>query len=295
MVTRDFTAKLLFVLLCLSLSALSQAAEIMRWDRTPLRIGLPVGAERIIEMDRNVRIGLPPTIANPEVLRVQSAGGVLYMKAHEAFDVERVRLQDIETGEVFLFDLYADNSASDEPIRIIYEATSRTHTDRTQSSATRKPSSSTPGSVPNDVASRVSEAMTGQRSSQALPAPIVLTRYAAQSLYAPLRTIESVPGIARAPMRLPESITTLLPAYPFEVKAVAGWQYQGYEVTAFQIRNLDAQRSFQMDPRHLQGRFYSATFMHETLKPAGYLEDSTTLFLVTKGRIAESLIGGGQL
>lgn len=295
MVTRNYKAKWSTILVSLTLSSWINATEIMHWDRTPLRIGLPVGEERLIEMERNVRIGLPPTIANPEVLRVQSAGGVLYLKAHEMFDVERVRLQDIETGEVFLFDLYADQSASNEPIRIVYDAASNVSGQRAPVRAANTTASTSLPTVPNEVANRVAEAMTGQRSSKALPSPIVLTRYAAQSLYAPLRTIESVPGVARSPMRLPETITTLLPAYPFEVKALAGWQYQGYEVTAFQIRNLDPQRSFQLDPRHLQGRFYSATFMHETLTPAGHLEDSTTLFLVTQGRIADALIGGGRL
>lgn len=295
MVIHNVKAKWSTVVVCLTLSSWIQATEIMHWDRTPLRIGLPVGDERIIEMERNVRIGLPPTIANPEVLRVQSAGGVLYLKAHEMFDVERVRLQDIETGEVFLFDLYADQSASNEPIRIVYNAASNVSAQRAPARAASANATTSPSTVPNDVANRVAEAMTGQGSAQSLPAPIVLTRYAAQSLYAPLRTLESVPGIARAPMRLPETISTLLPAYPFEVKALAGWQYQGYEVTAFQIRNLDAQRSFQLDPRHLQGRFYSATFMHETLNPSDHLEDSTTLFLVTQGRIADALIGGGRL
>ena len=276
------------------------AVEILRWDRTPLRIALPVGEERIIEMDRNMRIGLPRAIANSDVLRVQSAGGVLYLKAHESFDIERVRLQDIETGEVILFDLYADKAASSEPVKIVYDTPARQSSKTPSSVASSSRSAgnaASSSSASASVAERVSEALTGNTAATRprLPAPIVLTRYAAQSLYAPLRTIEEVPGITRSPMRLPTVVTTLLPGYPVEVTPIAGWQYQGYEVTAFQIKNKDAQRAFRLDPRHLQGRFYSATFMHESIHEAGHFDDSTTLFLVTQGSISAALIGGGAL
>ncbi|KYZ87776.1 hypothetical protein A3Q32_10445 [Alcanivorax sp. KX64203] len=57
------------------------AVEIHHWERKPIPVDLPVGEERIVLIDRNVRIGLPAELADPEVLRVQSVGGALYLKA----------------------------------------------------------------------------------------------------------------------------------------------------------------------------------------------------------------------
>ncbi len=46
------------------------------------------------------------------------------------------------------------------------------------------------------------------------PLPVLLTRYAAQSLYAPLRTLEPVAGIRPVVPPLPRQITTLYPSEP---------------------------------------------------------------------------------
>ncbi|MEA9404595.1 DUF3438 family protein, partial [Pseudomonas aeruginosa] len=47
------------LLLMLALPALAQAVEILRWERIPLAIPLTVGQERIVFVDRNVRVGVP--------------------------------------------------------------------------------------------------------------------------------------------------------------------------------------------------------------------------------------------
>ena len=46
-----------------------------------------------------------------------------------------------------------------------------------------------------------------------------------------------------------------------------------------------------LDPRVLQGDFLTATFQHETLGPRGTPEDTTVLYLVTRGHgLAQSLL-----
>ena len=46
-----------------------------------------------------------------------------------------------------------------------------------------------------------------------------------------------------------------------------------------------------LDPRVLQGDFLTATFQHEALGPRGTTEDTTVLYLVTRGRgLAQSLL-----
>ncbi|PCF94081.1 TIGR03749 family integrating conjugative element protein [Vreelandella nigrificans] len=246
----------------------SWAVEIIEWERRPMDIPLPVGIERIVILDRNVRVGLPGPIANAETLRVQSSGGVLYLLAHEAFDAQRVQLQDVESGEILLVDLSARDGASDEDIRIV-EAEDRTSQETAQ--------------------------QQGQESAQqgvALPpVPVALTRYAAQSLYAPMRAVETVPGVRRVPMRLPDNLPTLMPALPVTAKPLAAWTLNGYTVTAIRLTNNDASRAFELDPRWLQGEFYSASFMHPSIGPQGSVEDTTSLFVVTRGNgLAQSML-----
>ncbi|EJA5030794.1 TIGR03749 family integrating conjugative element protein, partial [Salmonella enterica] len=115
------------------------------------------------------------------------------------------------------------------------------------------------------------------------PLPVVLTRYAAQTLYAPLRTVEALPGIHPLPLRLPAHITTLYPSEPLDIRPLAAWGRGEYSVVALRVRNTGNGKVV-TDPRVLAGRFVAATFQHRWLGPAGQPEDTTTLYLVMQGR-----------
>lgn len=278
------------ILACLASAVLAGdalAVEVMHWERRPLAIPLPVDEERIVTLDRNVRVGLPPALADPEVLRVQSAGGVLYLKAFEAFETQRVRVQDVESGDVLLLDLSAREGASSEEILVVDSR----EASPARASASRSPSGSTSGSsgAQASEASRPSAQASGRAT--ATPVPVLLTRHAAQSLYAPQRTIEPLRGVSRVPMRLPESLSTLLPSLPVSATPLGAWRLDGWTVTAVKLENNDRRRAFELDPRWLQGEFYSATFMHPYLAPRGSVEDTTTVFLVTRrGGLDRALI-----
>ncbi|EKC2694511.1 TIGR03749 family integrating conjugative element protein, partial [Salmonella enterica] len=110
-----------------------------------------------------------------------------------------------------------------------------------------------------------------------------LTRYAAQTLYAPLRTVEALPGIHPLPLRLPAHITTLYPSEPLDIRPLAAWGRGEYSVVALRVRNTGNGKVV-TDPRVLAGRFVAATFQHRWLGPAGQPEDTTTLYLVMQGR-----------
>src|SRR3546814_12976788 len=78
----------------------AQAVEILRWERLPLAVPLVVGQERIVFIDRNVRVGIPVSVG--ERLRVQSAGGAVYLRANEPIEPTRLQLQDADTGALIL-------------------------------------------------------------------------------------------------------------------------------------------------------------------------------------------------
>src|SRR3546814_1041600 len=64
------------------------------------------------------------------------------------------------------------------------------------------------------------------------PVPVVLTRHAAQNLYAPLRTVEPVAGIGRVNLRRGLALDTLLPTLPVHARALAAWRLRSEEHTS---------------------------------------------------------------
>ncbi len=114
------------------------------------------------------------------------------------------------------------------------------------------------------------------------PIPVVLTRYAAQSLYAPLRTVEPIKEIERVHLPRDLALDTLLPTLPVRATALAAWRRDGRSGTALRLTNAAAPW-IALDPRALQGDFVAATFQHPDLGPAGQSTDTTVLYLITRG------------
>ncbi|ELQ9312159.1 TIGR03749 family integrating conjugative element protein [Serratia marcescens] len=258
----------------LSLAALTvpvaQAEELMKWARIPLPIPLAVGKERVLFADKNVRVGFPPALNGK--LRVQSSGGAVYLKADAAFPSTRLQLQDVETGEIILLDVTAGEKGPSEPVRIVYSGD--------VTSVSNSKDRSGPATAPGgDDGTQVKR----KKVTYNAPLPVVLTRYAAQSLYGPLRTVEAVPGIHPVNPHLPKHITTLYPSEPVVITPLGGWGIGSHSVVALKVQNT-ASRNITLDPRVLQGQFVTATFQHRYLGPVGTPEDTTTLYLVTAGR-----------
>jgi integrating conjugative element protein (TIGR03749 family) len=257
---------ILLITLLLGATSIAHAVEILRWERIPLSVRLVVGQERVIFVDRNVRVGVPASLG--ERLRVQSAGGAIYLKASAPIEPTRMHLQDANTGVLILLDVIAEDStdaAALEPIRIIDAqaalSAAASHASRSDLSA---------------------ELADNAALSTATPVPAVLTRYAAQSFYAPLRTIEPVAGLTRVATPRNLTLVTLLPAQPVRARAMAAWRLEDHWVTAIAVTNTD-ERWLELDPRALQGNFLAATFQHADLGPAGESTDTTMLYLITRG------------
>jgi integrating conjugative element protein (TIGR03749 family) len=230
-----------------------QGVELMQWERLPLAISLGIDQERVIFVDEDVRVGVPAHLMDK--LRVQSTGRTLYLRASHAIASTRVQLQSVATGEIMLLDIATlPSSLPLEPVRIV-------------KSAGRPASGIAIHSVP-----------TSERS----PIPVALTRYAAQSLYAPLRTVEALPGVRRVPLKLRSELTTLLPSETVLSAPIAAWRLGEYWVTAVKLRNRTS-HSVQLDPRRLQATLYAATFQHAFLGAVGSAEDTTVVYLVTRG------------
>ncbi|MGP0906586.1 TIGR03749 family integrating conjugative element protein [Serratia sp. CY76391] len=252
----------------------TQAEELMKWERIPLQIPLAVGKERVLFADKNVRVGFPPALNGK--LRVQSSGGAVYLKADAAFPSTRLQLQDVENGEVILLDVTASDKGSAEPVRIVYSGDVTSVSSSNDASAASVGSNAAPGADNGTQTKR-------KKVKYNAPLPVILTRYAAQSLYGPVRTVEAVPGIHPINPHLPKRITTLYPSEPVTITPLGGWGIGSRNVVALKVQNT-ASRKITLDPRVLQGQFVTATFQHRYLGPVGTPEDTTMLYLVTSGR-----------
>lgn len=274
---RRILSALAGLLLGMAPVSISHAVELLRWQRLPLAVTLVVGQERVIFIDRNVRVGLPESIASH--LRVQSAGGAIYLRASEPIPPSRLQLQDVDSGALILLDIAAEPAKAGqlalEPVRIV------------GGDAASSPANALAGTVTSEHQPRET---AGAATRHASPVPAVLTRYAAQNLYAPLRTVEPVAGVRRVNLRRDLALYTLLPGLPLRAQALAAWRLDDQWVTAVKLTNTSARR-LELDPRALQGDFVAATFQHATLGPAGASTDTTVVYLVTRGHgLAESLL-----
>ncbi|MBX8588606.1 TIGR03749 family integrating conjugative element protein [Pseudomonas cichorii] len=256
--------------------SMSSAIEIMRWVRLPLPVPLVVDQERIIFIDQNIRVGLPQSLK--EKLRVQSIAGAIYLLAKEPIEPTRLQLQNAETGEIILVDIAAQPAQKDqvalEPVRIIPGETASTQ----YGSKSIAASSTTTRDAANNEEPEEDQAPKKRET----PIPVVLTRYAAQMLYAPLRTVEPVEGITQVKLDRRTDLSTLLPTLSVEVSALGAWRLEDFWVTAVKLRNQTQQR-ITLDPRELMGDFLTATFQHPYIGARGDATDTTTIYLVTRG------------
>ncbi|WP_269435260.1 TIGR03749 family integrating conjugative element protein [Burkholderia sp. ABCPW 14] len=272
MTRRLFRLLGLLVVLARLITAPAHAVEVMHWERLPLAVPLIVGQERVVFIDRDVRVGVPAAIADH--LRVQSADGAIYLRASAPIEPSRLQLQDVANGTLILLDIAAHPAAPKEvplePVRIVVGHTLTAKPDQT----------STHDDDANDNAAKALDT----------PVPVLLTRYAAQSLYAPLRTVEPVDGIASVPVDRTLPLDSLLPTSPVHASAWAAWRLDDAWVTAVRLTNTSAQH-LDLDPRTLQGDFVAATFQHPDLGPAGDDSDTTVVYLVTRDHgLAASLL-----
>lgn len=260
----------------------AKADEFMKWERIPLQIPLQVGLERVVFVDKNVRVGFPPALNGK--LRVQSTGGAVYLKADSIFPQTRVQLQDVESGQVILLDVTASEKGPSEPVRLVYsgEVNTVSQTIDTRRQAENSGGNIQPGSDDGTQAKR-------KKVQYSAPTPVLLTRYAAQSLYAPLRTVEAVPGIRPVYPHLPKRLTTLYPSEAIMATPLTAWNVANRTVVAVRLQNT-ASRRIVLDPRALQGQFVAATFQHRWLGPVGTPEDTTTVYIVTGTRPESAFI-----
>lgn len=235
-------------------------AEELFWDGVPLGVSLRTGVERTVLFPSAVRdVQLPESVVRQ--LRTQSADRAVHWRAGVDFDPVRVIVNTIEGG-VYFIDLQASAEGPVEPLKI--------H---------------------NPHAPAGLQAERGLRK----PAELLLTRFAAQELYAPDRLRPRGRTIFRYPIGDYPKKFPLIRGVDFSYEILGGWRGHGLHVTALRVTNHSSLR-VPLDPRFLQhnrirGDWRASTFHHLWLEPAGSAgeADTTVLYLVSEDRFERSL------
>ena len=274
------------LILITGLTGLAHAVEIQQWERIPIALPLIVGQERVVFVDQNVRVGLPRTLTAK--LRVQSTGGAIYLLANEPIPPTRLQLQNMASGEIVLIDVAARTGKEDqpklEPIKIVLSLQQSGRYG--QARAGQKDALDRTDSKADEQALNIDSPAVKRET----PIPVVITRFAAQMLYAPLRTVEPLAGVSQVNLGRRLDLAGLIPTLPIQASALGAWSLQGYWVTAVKLQNTSAQH-LTLDPRELVGDFITATFQHPYLGVKGDPTDTTIVYLVTRGHgLAESLV-----
>ncbi|MDE0410804.1 MAG: TIGR03749 family integrating conjugative element protein [Gammaproteobacteria bacterium] len=232
-----------------SVHAPQNVSEPVVWRKAPIRILLATGEERLVHFPGSVRVALPPSLAS--ALRVQSIHGTLYLHADAPFSTTRVLVYTQPEGPIYVLDLEA--------------VTGGVH------------------ALPDiEIVARTPQAfISGTKDGGRDTSPwgyVALTRFAAQTLYAPSRLVPHAPGIVSVPVA-PNPVT-LVRDCNVRAVPVAAWRADGFYVSAVRLHNLES-RPVTLDPRSLAGHWLAATFQRNRLQPTRDALDTTTVYLVS--------------
>jgi integrating conjugative element protein (TIGR03749 family) len=233
----------------------ADAVEIVRYDRAPVAVTLPVGRERLITFPTPVQFGMPPGLA--EKLRVQTVGDTLYLRPGAPFAAARVAVRSLDDGRIFLFDLVASHDAGEtSQLRIL-------------------PVAAAPEPAPQPPAA----------AGQATPPPpshgyVTLTRFALRQVYAPERLAAGLAGVAPVPLPALPWSTALLRGGGIEARPLASWRsMNGLYVTAIELRNRLAE-PVAWDPRLVRGQWRAVAAVHPDLGARGGASDTAAIAVI---------------
>lgn len=257
------------------------AVERILWDKTPIQISLTVGSERMVTFPGTVRLGVPNTLM-PH-LRTQSQNGTVYWLASEPFAATRIQIQDTQSGQFYLVDLSATATASPNARIEIINATA-------PGLAVALNAHTVPELLrynPDSPAAPMEAQSHSRKNTPTASDYTLLTRYAAQQLYAPARLLKTPLGVHTAPLNqaaIPNG--TLMRGGGLLAEPVAAWRKGTLYVTAVKLSN-QSPRPIVLDPRLIRGQWRTATFQHARLGPAAGDDNVTALYLVSDRPFAE--------
>ncbi|MEW8439283.1 MAG: TIGR03749 family integrating conjugative element protein [Candidatus Thiodiazotropha taylori] len=260
-----FSLGLLLLTSALSAETITPDRVIYRGD--PIPISLSIGHERRITFDHPIYVDVPESLTT---LSTQIVGPDLYWKASSPFGSVRIVVGEEGGNRIYLINLTAVQQDYAAPQLVV--------------SNDRVVKYDSQGSKGQEVA-------TAFNSKHSKIGYGGLFRYSAKQLYAPerLREISQLSNLNNAP--IPEGrIHHLIRQHKVITEAIKAWQNDTHYVTALLVTNATL-FPITLDPREIRGDILAARFQRNHLEPAGRMGDATTLFLISKRPLAESING----
>lgn len=252
--------QILLVLFVFSLPA--YAVEIVHYSNSPITIELSPDIERSIDFGDHVRVGITKGQKMKQLFRVQSAQGVVHLKAKKEFAKQRIQVEKFSDGRVILIDLISTkDKKSNELVKVVLEKDN-------------KPKAQT------DAPEEKSHIIT----------PVELTRYASQQLFGPRRLHKNVAGISNIPVPFNDHIKVFKGENKFFTTArpIMAIKGGGYYLTSLLIKNVTKQ-PISLSYLDINIPFSHATFQHQTIHEVGSVGDSTVLYLLSKRPLKSTL------
>ena len=241
------------MLLCMT-TVIAAPVEHVVWDKTPIRITLPLNQERLIRFPSAISIVDSELEDQVGMMKIQDA---LYFDAHTAFTNKRLVVQLMPNGEAIVLNITASKEAVDAtPIEVVMDE--REDDDK--------------------LAPTTSSDMNA----------VTLTRFAIQSLYSPERLLVTPSEIARTPMQTHRHITFVYGA-SITAKPLISWHANDLYVTAIELKN-DLNKPVIIDPRQLLGNWQTATFYPTNTLASRRSKETTTVFVTSSRPFGESLL-----
>lgn len=229
--------------------------ERVMFQRAPVRIVLPVNRERLITFPGPVAFHAPEGFET--LVQSQIIERTAYLKPLAPFGTLRVVAEDLATGRLIPIDLVADAKTRTalRPVEVMVagQASSGSTAD-TSSNVSNPP----PASPALDM--------------------VGLTRFAAQSLYAPRRLAPAAPGVKQLPIAA-SPVEGLYRGWRVQTTPIGAWRSGQLYVTALRFSN-EGQQPIDIDLQEMRGRWLAATAQHTRLLAAGSDWSTTTVYLV---------------
>ena len=253
------------VLLVMTQSQMVNAAttRLVYTDR-PMTLSLRIGHEHRVVFPEPVTVQIP-VIATQSLQSMQPTSDTVYWKPSEMMDTNRVLAFSRDQQRIYLLDVSASVDATVQDFSIDNPSLKSQSTHReTRTTQEQQPA-------------------YAQETRLENPPAIVLTRFASQTLYAPVRLIPKDRHIQRVRIKPHPQQWPLIRSTKGEALSVethAAWRGFGLYVTAVSVVNTSPM-TVELDMRNVRGNFRHLTPQHTWLGPQGSDDDRTVMYLVS--------------
>jgi integrating conjugative element protein (TIGR03749 family) len=269
--------KLLIVLITLlNLTSVNAELRLLSFPGETIKLMLDVDQEVQLNFEKPLSsIGIPTDIKNN--IKTQLIDSRIWIKATKAFKPTRVLIKSLK-GEISVFSLSAtlnQQKAQEYPVK--YNIVS----ERRQAYKSSSNKKNTNTATATATATKAGENY------------IALTRFVAQSFYAPKRLIKKI-DVVRVPINTNQLITlfscskNLACNGNVSASPLASWKSSHYYISAVLLKNTTRQQIV-LDPRDLLGKWKSATFHFNRLGRTNSLTDTTVVYLISSSPFEQSL------